>query len=55
MRGFSLMNRRIPMAGGVFMELFGAVRAFKFMAFAGNAQQRGSHKEQGQSIHRPAS
>jgi hypothetical protein len=38
---------RIPVAGVMLVELLGAIRPFKFMAFAGNAGQSDSHDKQG--------
>lgn len=37
------------------VQLLGAIRAFKLMAFAGNAQQGNSHQQQGKKFHRAAS
>lgn len=42
-------------SGMVFMELFGAVRAFEFMAFTGNTGKGDGQHEQGKSFHRGAS
>ncbi len=39
----------------VLMKLFGAIRAFEFMAFAGHTSNRNSHNEQEKSFHRRAS
>jgi hypothetical protein len=44
-----------PVAGVVFMELFRAIGPFKFVAFAGCAQQRNGHQQQGEKFHRGAS
>ncbi len=39
----------------VLVQLFGAIRAFEFMALAGNTQQGNSHQHQGEKFHRAAS
>jgi hypothetical protein len=39
----------------VFMKLFGAVPAFKFMALTGHTSNRNSHNEQKKTFHRRAS
>lgn len=39
----------------VFVKLFGAVRAFEFMAFAGDTSEGEGHDEQGKTFHRGAS
>jgi hypothetical protein len=38
-----------------FVKLLGAIRAFEFMALAGNRENRDSHKEDGEKFHRAAS
>lgn len=49
--------RGVGMTAGplVFVELFGAVRAIKFMAFAGDTSEGEGHDEQGKTFHRGAS
>lgn len=58
MLGRSRMLRafRVFAAAGrvLLMELLGAVRAFEFMAFAGNARQGHGHEKQGEKFHRAA-
>lgn len=39
----------------VFMELLCAIRAFEFMAFAGDSSESDGHDEQGNTFHRGAS
>jgi|GEM_PF-5101236 len=39
----------------VFVKLFGAIRTFEFMAFAGNPENGYGHKEDGEKFHRAAS
>ncbi len=55
MRGLLHVIRGIPVAGCVFMELLGAVRTLKFMAFTGNARHRNNHQNQQHKFHRAAS
>jgi hypothetical protein len=38
----------------VFVELLGAIRAFEFMAFAGNTGENESREEHGRKFHRGA-
>jgi hypothetical protein len=45
----------LPVARVMLVELFRAIGAFEFMAFAGNAGQRDSHDKQGEKFHRAAS
>lgn len=46
---------RMSAGSVVFVELLGAVRAFEFMAFAGDSGEGGGHDEQGKTFHRGAS
>ncbi len=39
----------------MFMKLLGAIRAFEFMAFAGDGENGNGHKEDGEKFHRAAS
>jgi hypothetical protein len=52
---FLIVMLSIPVAGVVFMELFGAVRPLEFMALAGHAQDRNGHQQQEGKFHRGAS
>ncbi len=45
----------VPMAGVMLMELLGAIRAFEFMAFAGNGGKGDGHEQQGEKFHRRVS
>lgn len=40
----SVMIPHIPVAGMVLVELFRAIRAFEFVAFAGHTHQRDGHQ-----------
>ena len=55
-RGSMTGSRRLMAGGGVvFMELFGAIRAFEFMPFAGNTSNGDGQDEQEKTFHRGAS
>lgn len=43
----SLFVVRITACTVRFVQLLGSIRAFEFMAFAGNARQRDGHQQQG--------
>ncbi len=45
----------VIIASVVLVQLPGAVLAFEFMAFAGNATERHGHNHQGKKFHRGAS
>lgn len=53
--GLIAVIRGGAMSGRVLMELFGAVRAFEFMAFTGNTGKGNGQDEQGKKFHRRAS
>lgn len=45
---------RLALGGVMLVELFGAVRTFELVAFAGHAQHRNGHDKQGEKFHRRA-
>jgi hypothetical protein len=45
----------VAVAGVVLVELFRAIGAFEFMAFARHTHQRNGHQQQGEKFHRGAS
>lgn len=54
-RGFMVSVGAVIACTVVFVELFGAVRTFEFMAFAGDTKEGNGHHEQGKTFHRGAS
>ena len=54
-RFFLIVMFVIPVSGVMLMELFGAIRTFEFMAFAGNPGKGDGQHEQREKFHRRAS